>query len=125
MDRHPLNRSSSGPRITLGQVVVSVALAALPLALILRQARGIQSFGGVLMAILLCGVGVYEIELCFWAGLLPMIRSRRRRPSGRSRRAEGITWLEDESEGSRDRSRQPVDASVIVERDPLGGGPLG
>ncbi|MBX6316762.1 MAG: hypothetical protein IRY99_28190, partial [Isosphaeraceae bacterium] len=90
------------PRMTLGQILASIAVSALPLALITRAARGTERTVDLIAPILLGLCGTLLAEVFFWGLFVPAIPPLHRAlgcPSWSLWELEvdpkGIAWMDD------------------------------
>ena len=95
-----LNAGSEVPtRIGLAQAMASVAVAAVPLAIVTRAARGAGTPTMAWVLALFGVAGVIWAEVVFWGLVGPIARAwarRDARPIVRVvRRDDGIIWLDD------------------------------
>jgi hypothetical protein len=97
-------RFTHRPRITLGQILASVAVSTMPIALIARGMQGQQSTGAVVVASLFCVVLTFMAEVFFWGFFVPLVPSLQRalgRPSWFNWELvidpSGIKWVDDRS----------------------------
>ena len=61
------------PRITLGQSLVAIAIATLPIALIMPMVRGTDSALDLDLAGLFCLILTSFCELLFWGGIVALV----------------------------------------------------
>lgn len=61
------------PRITLGQIMATVAVSAMPIALVMRLERGNNSAVEFVLAGCFSMVLVFLFEVSFWVLLVPLI----------------------------------------------------
>jgi hypothetical protein len=90
------------PRITIGQILATVAIASLPIAVVMRTLHPSSSIADALVAFFLGSVSVVLLQVFFWAILVPGIPPIDRllgRPSWTwvilDVNPEGVSWLDD------------------------------
>jgi hypothetical protein len=96
------HRMTQRPRITIGQILTSVAVSALPIAIIMRSLRDTKSIVELLVAAAFCVVATFLFEVFFWGvfvRLIPALDRALGRPAWfiweLEVDPEGIDWVHD------------------------------
>ena len=109
-------RCRSRPRITLGQVLASVAVAAVPIAPVMRALRATESALDLAIAAVFCTCAALLFELFFW-GFLILLFPPLHRALGRPSwflwevevNPEGIAWVEERGATAPTEPARPED----------------
>lgn len=88
------------PRVTIGHVLIAIAVAAPPMALVMGMARNTEGTGSASLALLIALACAFELELAFWLILGGRI-NRWLSPPAPPMPGE-VRWLEEEE---RDREK--------------------
>jgi hypothetical protein len=88
------------PRMTLGQILASIAVSSIPISVTMSSAR--DGNAKLLPTVICCLVATLAFELLFWGVIVPLIPPLRRtlgRPSWSGWELEvhpeGIVWMDD------------------------------
>jgi hypothetical protein len=108
-------KSFHRPRMTLGQILASVAVSTLPIAMIMRALRTTESAVDIAIAAFFCLCATVLFEAFFWGFLIhlcPPLHRALGQPSWFlwviEANPEGISWVEDRSDPARSASDEGI-----------------